>query len=112
MQADSELCTEASIDAEIQASAKAIFNALVDADAEILAQTQTEDLMSDIGMVLHSAYSFTKDTTLPGMGMLLGLRLAQPWMCQQLNGGVPCPMFEPENYVMVAPKMFGQEPGR
>ena len=69
------------IDAEINASAKAIIDGLVDANADILAQTETDDLMTDIGMVLRSAYDFTMNTTAPGLGMLMGLRLAQPWMC-------------------------------
>ena len=79
----------------------------MDANADILAETDSFHLMESIGGLLSDTRSFAWNTALPGLSMLIGLRLAQPWICQSLNGGVPCPMFEPENYVMIQPKMFG-----
>ena len=41
---------------------------------------------------------------LPILALIIGFKLASPWACQLMNGGMPCPFFSPMYVPPTAPK--------
>ena len=83
-------------EAEINARAEVIAEVFLDnaVDAEVSAEVKAE-IVSSLGNALKGGVTMLASTILPALVAIIGLKLAAPWLCQLMNGGMPCPFYSP-----------------
>ena len=83
-------------DAEIEARAEVIVDAFLDnaVDSEVSAEAKAE-IVGKIGGMLKSGVTMLASVVLPALVAVIGMKLAAPWICQLMNGGMPCPFYSP-----------------
>ena len=83
-------------EAEIMARAEVIADTFIEAavEGEVEAAARAE-FVSKIASSLTSGLGQLSTIVLPALAVIIGMKLFSPWLCQLMNGGMPCPFFSP-----------------